>query len=179
MICLLERFFPDIYIKSVYELPLKQLKAKGIQGLIFDIDNTIAPFDMAEPEQSIVELFAYLKKEGFRLCIFSNNKKRRVKLFNKKLRVLYVHRAGKPGIKKLKGAMEKLGTDPGTTAMVGDQIFTDMWCGHRAGLLCIMTAPVCNRDQLVTKVKRGIERMIMKVYWKNIIDHSQYKEEIK
>ncbi len=50
--------------------------------------------------------------------------------------------------------------------MIGDQVFTDMWCGHRAGLLCIMTAPICARDQLVTKVKRGAERQVMKVYFR-------------
>ena len=163
---ILERFFPDIYIRSVFELPLEDLKARGIRGLVFDIDNTVAPFDVAEPEESIVELFAYLRREGFRLCILSNNNRERVHLFNTRLRTLAVHKAGKPGIRKLRRAMEKMGTTPETTAMIGDQVFTDMWCGHRAGLLCIMTAPICARDQLVTKVKRGAERQVMKVYFR-------------
>ena len=30
---LLERFFPDIYVKSVFELPLEDLKKLGIRGL--------------------------------------------------------------------------------------------------------------------------------------------------
>ena len=38
---ILERFFPDIYIRSVFELPLEELKARGIRGLVFDIDNTV------------------------------------------------------------------------------------------------------------------------------------------
>lgn len=163
---ILERFFPDIYIRSVYELPLEELKARGIRGLAFDIDNTVAPFDVAEPEESIVELFAYLRREGFRLCILSNNSRERVRLFNRRLRALAVHKAGKPGVRKLRRALEKMGVAPEEAAMVGDQVFTDMWCGHRAGLLCIMTAPICGRDQLVTKVKRGAERQVMKVYWK-------------
>ena len=36
-------FFPDIYVKSVFELPLEDLKKLGIRGLVFDIDNTVAP----------------------------------------------------------------------------------------------------------------------------------------
>ncbi len=63
---LLERFFPDIYVKSVFELPLEDLKKLGIRGLVFDIDNTVAPFDVAEPDEEIVELFAFLRKEGFK-----------------------------------------------------------------------------------------------------------------
>ena len=50
---LLERFFPDIYVKSVFELPLEDLKKLGIRGLVFDIDNTVAPFDVAEPDEEI------------------------------------------------------------------------------------------------------------------------------
>lgn len=113
-----------------------------------------------------MELFAFLRKEGFKLCILSNNTKERVQLFNRRLGALAIHKGGKPGIKKLNRAMEIMGTTPKTTAMVGDQVFTDMWCGHRGGLLCIMTAPICNRDQLITKVKRGAERQVMKVYFK-------------
>lgn len=66
---LLERFFPDIYVKSVFELPLEDLKKLGIRGLVFDIDNTVAPFDVAEPDEEIVELFAFLRKEGFKLML--------------------------------------------------------------------------------------------------------------
>ena len=163
---LLERFFPDIYVKSVFELPLDDRRKLGTRGLVFDIDNTVAPFDVAEPDEEIVELFAYLRKQGFKLCILSNNTKERVHLFNKKLGALAIHKAGKPGIKKLNRAMEIMGTTPRSTAMVGDQVFTDMWCGHKGGLLCIMTAPICDRDQLITKVKRGAERQVMKVYFK-------------
>lgn len=164
----LDKLFPDIYVSSVFELPVDELMKKGIRTLVFDIDNTIAPFDLAEPEENIVTLFSYLKKQGFQVCILSNNKKTRVNLFNRKLHALAVYRAGKPGIKKLKKAMQKMGTDALHTAIIGDQIFTDMWCGHRAGMFCIMTAPICGRDQLVTKVKRGLEKQIMKFYFKKI-----------
>ena len=108
---LLERFFPDIYVKSVFELPLEDLKKLGIRGLVFDIDNTVAPFDVAEPDEEIVELFAFLRKEGFKLCILSNNTKERVQLFNRRLGALAIHKAGKPGIKKLNRAMEIMGNN--------------------------------------------------------------------
>ena len=90
IMALLERFYPDIYVNSVFEMPLEDMKKLGIRGLVFDIDNTVAPFDVAEPDQEIVELFAYLRKQGFKLCILSNNTKDRVHLFNKKLGTLAV-----------------------------------------------------------------------------------------
>lgn len=169
----LDTLFPDIYIRSVYELPLEQLKSRGIKGLIFDIDNTVAPFDVLDADEYLIEFFKKLREEGFRVCILSNNNKKRVRRFNQKLRALAVHKAGKPGTRKLKKAMVKMQTHADSTAMIGDQVFTDMWCGHRAGLLCIMTAPISERDQLVTKVKRGLERQIMKIYFKKYPLHNK------
>lgn len=161
-----ERFFPDLYLKSVYELPLDALKERGIRGLVFDIDNTIAPFDVAEPDEELIALFDFLREQGFRLCILSNNNKKRVQLFNRKLRALAIHKGGKPGTRGIRVAMKKLSLKPQETAMIGDQVFTDMWCGHRAGAYCIMTAPICDRDQFVTKIKRGLERKVMNIYWR-------------
>lgn len=163
---MLEWFFPDIYIKSIFELPLEELRDKGIRALIFDIDNTIVPYDVAEAEEKIIKLFEWIKRQGFQICLLSNNNQKRVNLFNRKLGALAVYRAGKPGIKKLKAAMKKMGTDESTSAFIGDQIFTDIFCGNRANVLTILTVPVCSRDQLVTKVKRGAERIVLNIYFK-------------
>lgn len=163
---ILERFFPDLYIQSIYDLPLAELKEMGIRGLVFDIDNTVAPFDVADPDEKLIDFFAQMQDMGFRLCILSNNNKERVHRFNKPLKALAIHKAGKPNPRKMKQALKRLGLVPQEAAMVGDQVFTDMWCGHRGGLYCIMTAPICDRDQLITKVKRGAERKVMQVYFK-------------
>ena len=60
--------------------------------------------------------------------------------------------------------MDKLGVDKKSTAIIGDQVFTDMYCGHRAGILAIYTEPICSRDQLITKVKRGAEKIVLNIY---------------
>lgn len=165
---MLKRFFPDIYVKSIFELPLDELKKRGIKALIFDIDNTVAPFDVDEPDDKTAELFEKFRKNGFSLCLLSNNKENRVTLFNRKLKAHAVWRAGKPGVKKLYDAMKALGTDKNSTAIVGDQVFTDMYCGHRAGVLAIYTEPICRRDQLITKVKRGAEKVVLNIYKRGI-----------
>lgn len=163
---MLEIFFPDIYIKSIFELPLEKFKRKGIKALIFDIDNTIVPFDVAEADEPTVNYFNYLKKQGFKICLLSNNNKKRVSLFNKRIKALAVYRADKPRIKKLKLAMDIMKSDKKSTILIGDQVFTDIYCGRRAGLTTVLTKPVCSRDQFVTKIKRGAERQILKIYFK-------------
>lgn len=161
---MLERFYPNQYIKSIKELPVAELQKRKIKALVFDIDNTIAPYDVAEADEEMLAILENLKKAGFQICLLSNNNQRRVEIFNRKISALAVHKAGKPGVKKLREAMKKMGTDQHTTAFIGDQVFTDIYCGNRAGLFTILTMPVCNRDQLVTKVKRGAERLIIKAY---------------
>ncbi len=163
---ILERFFPDLYIRSIYDLPLQELKEMGIRGLVFDIDNTIAPFDVADPDERLIAYFEKLREMGFRLCILSNNNKMRVQRFNRPLHALAIHKSGKPSPRKLKKALARLSLVPAEAAIVGDQVFTDMWCGHRGGLYCIMTAPVCDRDQLITKIKRGAEKRVMQEYFR-------------
>ena len=163
---MLERLYPDIYVRSIEHLPLKELKRRGIEALVFDIDNTISPYDCAEPDEWALGVLDNIKKEGFKICLLSNNNENRIKIFNRKIGAFAYWKAGKPGTKMLRKAMEDMGTNPSNTAMVGDQVFTDVWCGHNAGMLSIMTAPVCNRDQLITKVKRPIEKIVMQFYFR-------------
>ena len=39
-------------------------------------------------------------------------------------------------------AMARMGAAPEETAIVGDQIFTDIWGGNRAGVLTLLVHPI-------------------------------------
>lgn len=164
---MLKRFYPDDYIKSVFEIDPDDLLKKGIKGLIFDIDNTLAPYDVEEAPKEIIKFFNELQKKGFKICLFSNNTKERVIRFNTGLKLIAIHRANKPLTRKFKIAMKLLGTDKTTTAIVGDQIFTDVYGGNRAGVMTILVEPVSEKDEWITKVKRGLERRFINAYEKS------------
>ena len=165
--------YPDYYIKNIEHLPLKDFKRKGIEAIVFDIDNTIAPYDVAEPDDWAMGVLDNLKAEGFKICLLSNNNEKRINIFNKKIGAYAFWKAGKPGTKGVKEAMAAMGTTPETTVMVGDQVFTDVLCGHNAGMLSVMTAPLCNRDQLITKVKRPLEKLVMSYYFRRRKKHGR------
>ena len=166
---MLKRFFPDIYIDSVFDLPLTELKNKNIKALFFDIDNTVAPFDEDDASEEVQKFFEELASLGYKLCLFSNNSKKRVEKYNLKLNVYAVHTAGKPGIRKLQAVLKELGVTKEQAAFVGDQVFTDMYCAYRVGMLSILTKPICDRDQLITKVKRSAERWVLKAYERSLL----------
>ena len=61
---MIERFYPNEYIDSVYELDINKFKKKGISAFVFDIDNTLAPFFVKIPDGRVRRFFERLKKNG-------------------------------------------------------------------------------------------------------------------
>ena len=53
-------FYPDHYVASIYDIPYEELWRKGVRGLFFDIDNTMAPYDLPRPDASAIRLFQEL-----------------------------------------------------------------------------------------------------------------------
>lgn len=165
------RFYPIEYLDSIHHIDFAVLKHKGVVGLIFDLDNTIAPFDIPEPDDAIMQFFAQLTQSGFKICLLSNNSEARVTLFNKKLALFAVHRAGKPKLRGINNALAMMGTSPEQTVLIGDQIFTDIWCGNRKGLYTILVKPIAQRDELTVWFKRGIERIVVNAYLRKAGKH--------
>ena len=163
---MIKRLYPKFYLKSIFEIDSEALKNQGIKGLIFDIDNTLVPYDEAYPASEIIAFFEKLKKEGFQICLASNNTEDRVVKFNENLKVFAIHKSGKPRRRGLYKAMELMNLRKEEVAMVGDQIFTDVLAGNRAGVLSILVVPVSEKDEWITKIKRGIEKRVVKHYEK-------------
>ncbi|WP_058485243.1 YqeG family HAD IIIA-type phosphatase [Defluviitalea phaphyphila] len=161
---MLRRLFPTDYIDSVFDLDIKDLKEKKIKGLIFDIDNTLAPFDIEYPNKKLINFFKKLKEEGFKICLMSNNTEERVIKFNEKLKVYTIHKAAKPRRRSFKKAMQLMNTNKDSTVIIGDQIFTDVWGGNRVGIMTILVVPISERDEWITKIKRGLEKIIINIY---------------
>lgn len=163
---MLKRLYPKKHYASVFEIDYDKLIARGIKGLMFDIDNTLVAFDQMEATKEVQELFEKLKNKGFRIALVSNNNKKRVSAFNEALEVIAIPKASKPRRKNLLKAMKLMGTDKYESAFIGDQIFTDVWAGNRIGLYTILVTPIQNKEQWITKIKRNIESQVINKYKK-------------
>lgn len=157
-----EKLKPDMIIDSIKELSVEMLVEHGIKGVIFDIDNTLVKACDKEPTLEVLELFDKLKGYGISYSIVSNNSFERVDTFSKNLGVYYRHKALKPRRKYLKKAMDYMGTTPHTTALVGDQLFTDIYGGNRMGFLTIFTLPLGESETKFVEFKRKLENKILK-----------------
>jgi HAD superfamily phosphatase (TIGR01668 family) len=97
-----------------------------------------------------------------KLCIASNtHNPRRLREIASELGIPCMDRIAKPRRKGLRKAMAAMGSDQTTTALIGDQIFTDVLGGNRLSLYTILVKPMHKREFIGTKFTRLIERVAL------------------
>ena len=161
----MNKFYPDRYFDDIYMARTELFRERGIKGIIFDIDNTLAPYEDELPNQKVRDYLSELEKAGIKIAFVSNNHKERVEKFN--VFGYYAdYDAGKPSKRAIAKAMARLGTTPENTALCGDQIFTDIYAGKRMGLFCVLVKPIKDKKTLFFRTKRLLEKPILKRYMK-------------
>lgn len=160
-------FYPDYYAESVHRIPYRKLWDKGYRLLLFDVDNTLETYVTKEPGEEVRRLIAELKETGFTVILLSNGREERVKAFSAPIGVRYYFRVMKPLPKGVKEAMRDTGFGRKETVVIGDQIFTDVWCAHAAGVRAILTHPISLEiDEKITRPKRPFERIVLRSYFR-------------
>ena len=157
---------PDYMFDSFSDVTPEFLEALGIKALLIDIDNTLAPYEQAEPDERIINWFSALSKHGIKASLISNNHAPRVELFNKNLGLDAYPDSHKPKSPTLIKAMKKMGVLPEHTAGLGDQLLTDTLAAHRLGLISIIVPPIKDKSNAFFKFKRCLERPYIKKYRK-------------
>lgn len=157
----MDLFIPDIYQQSIYTIDYKKLKRNGIKCLLFDLDNTIAPYKTIDPDTKVKELFARLESD-FKVIIISNNSKNRLRPFKEKLNVDCAYNSRKPFKKKYKKIIELYKFEVDEVACVGDQILTDILGANRMGFTSILVNRMAKYETVFTKFNRFFEKFILK-----------------
>lgn len=159
-------FYPVHSFGSFHEVTPNFLTKKGIKALLVDIDNTLVPWDAALPTQEVIEWVEEMKNAGIGICLISNNHEDRVKTFNEPLGLPVLFDAGKPGKACYEKGCAILGVSKEQTAVLGDQLFTDIWGGNRQGMLSLLVNPVAERDMRFVRFKRQLEKVVLYFYRK-------------
>lgn len=168
----MKKLLPDITVKNVHILDEKFYKDRKIKAVIFDIDNTLVAHTEPTPPDDVLEYFASLKEWGIKYSIVSNNTVERVESFCKDLGVPYYGKALKPRKKYLKKVISQMGVSKKETALIGDQLFTDMWGANRMKLLSVLVTAVGEDETSFVSFKRKFEKKILK---KNEHKLTEYK----
>lgn len=155
-------FLPDRYYKNIYQVDYMKLKEDGIKCLLFDLDNTIVPPNVKKPNKKIRDLFDNLKELDFKVIIMSNSPKKRLTPFKDELVVDCSASSMKPSKNKFLKILKEYKFDLSETAIIGDQLLTDIFGGNRIGITTILVNPISKKDITVTKINRKLEKIIEK-----------------
>lgn len=156
---------PDLYIPSIYELTPEHLKKLGICGLILDIDNTMVPYHTMAISDRLLAWIQAMRGAGISLSIVSNGRAQRVGFYSSRLDIPFAFASAlKPLSMSLKKAMAAMGTTAETTAIVGDQIYTDVLGGNLLGIYTILVKPIRAECNPLFGLKRLAERPVLAQY---------------
>ena len=96
--------------KDIFSLQPAALARRGIRLLLADLDNTLVPYGVPEPDERVRAWTAALRAEGITLFILSNNRHpQRAERFARALGVPFIGHAGKPKPGSFYRAMEEMG----------------------------------------------------------------------
>ena len=176
---LMDNFIPDALAHSVADIDFDELEELGVRGLLIDVDNTLIGHGSLEmtPERLA---WAHEAMERFSVSLLSNSVRgRRVRhlcdlLGCQGVSVWMWNR--KPFSGGVRKALKEIGTAPEETAMIGDQLLTDVLGGNRAGLYTIWIDKIYAREFVFTRyVQRMIERFL--IWWLKLPTHEETERE--
>ena len=159
---MMSKLLPDLYLDSIFHIDFESLKNRGITTLLFDLDNTIAGHDVPIADERVIEYFAKLKEIGFFVCLVSNNHNDRVLTYANSLDISFISFAKKPFKGGILKACKIFDVKSSDCALIGDQVFTDVFGGNRLGMFTILVKPINPPKRFFIKLKRRLERRVLR-----------------
>lgn len=157
--------FPDYFAKDVTCIDSRLLERLNIRAVITDIDNTLAMVDAPDPEPLAREWLDFLNRHGCRTAMISNNDPPRVEAFAKLFGAPFVAHAQKPASGAFLELAQRLEVEPKQCMVVGDQMFTDIMGGNRAGMYTVLVEPLGSElDHAQFRIRRWAEKLLLAIY---------------
>ncbi len=137
---------PTFRTDAVTDLTPQWLEKQNIRLLMLDFDNTIVPYTTDVPTQKMVRWIQIMNASDIQLCVVSNSRNSRVRLFCEKYGLDCITRARKPFTDGIRRCLAKYDAKPEHSALVGDQIYTDTLGAGCAGVRCILVKAIHNHN---------------------------------
>lgn len=135
---------PKLVADELPELTPQILTQQGIRLLMLDFDNTIVPYTTDTPTEPMQQWIDSMLASDIQICIVSNSKRDRVKIFCEKHGIPCITHAKKPFGKGIRACLEQYGIPKEHCALVGDQIYTDTLGANCSGVLSILVKSIHN-----------------------------------
>ena len=137
---------PRKMVRSVTQLTPQSLQEQGIQLLMLDFDNTIVPYTTNEPTEEMAAWLHTMLESELPICVVSNSKRDRVKIFCEKWGIPCITHSKKPFSKGINQCLARFDLPADRCALAGDQIFTDTLGANCAGVRSILVKAIHNHN---------------------------------
>ena len=144
----------------VSDIDYELLKENDIAYLLLDMDNTLVPWHTLDVSVQMLQWTRDMREHGVELFIISNNSKARTQALGTLLDMGAAWDAMKPFSRGFKVLKKRHQLDPARTAIVGDQIFTDVLGSKFWHIKGILVAPLSAVEGRWTRFMRFWERII-------------------
>ena len=137
---------PAIIADALTDITPDLLEERGIRLLMLDFDNTIVPYTTSIPEPLMEQWLLDMKQTDIQICVVSNSKKDRVKIFCGNYGIPCITHAKKPFTRGIRECLAKFDVPASQAALVGDQIYTDTLGANAAGVMPILVKAIDNHN---------------------------------
>lgn len=154
---------PDYNLVSLFDIDFKEMKANGINAVLFDLDSTVMPSKSGEYPIKVKELLDSLK-QNFVVAIISNNKR---KEYIEKVQAMsdfpVIGNANKPSPKIMRTFLKSVSITPNETLVIGDRPLTDILAGKLLGAKTILVDSITkDTENKLTRFVRKLERLVIR-----------------
>lgn len=160
----MNKYVPDMYIKSIYDININKLKKMGIKNIFFDVDNTLLKYEENIPNKKTIDFINKLK-ENFNCFLFSNSNNDRIKNISNSFDINAYTSCMKPLKKKYIEVINEYNKEE--CIFIGDQLMTDVLGAKRNNLKVILVDSLGGVEPLTTRFWRTLERRKLKKLKKN------------
>lgn len=139
----LKNLNPNIVLNDITQLTPQLMREQNLEGVIFDLDDTLMPERSGKFSEEIVECLKTLKENGFKTGIITNNfsskycETVRNLLEGEDLFIPMIENAYKPDVLCFQQMVDFFELPAFKVAMIGDGIFTDTLGAHKMGMFAI------------------------------------------
>ena len=139
-------FLPKAVTDAVTDIWPEWLSARGIRLLMLDFDNTIVPYTTSVPTEAVEVWLREMLASDIQVCVVSNSKRSRVKIFCETYGMDCITHAKKPFPKGIQECLTRYGIPASEAALVGDQIYTDTLGANGCGVMSVLVKAIDNHN---------------------------------
>ena len=137
---------PTLMTDALTDITPELLRDRNIRLLMLDFDNTIVPYTTSIPTPLMEQWLQNIVRSDISVCVVSNSRNDRVKIFCRKYDIPCITHAKKPFTRGIRQCLKEFEIPAENAALVGDQIFTDTLGANSAGVTSILVRAIDNHN---------------------------------